>query len=64
MHDLAIPRLFATSMSLQGAYKITQKPAVAKPIAQAITDLGGTIKVIRSTNFALHSHQPAHHGTP
>ncbi|MBR7834866.1 GAF domain-containing protein [Actinospica durhamensis] len=59
LHDLAIQRLFATSMSLQGAYKITQKPAVAKRIAQAITDLDDTIKVIRSTIFALHSHELA-----
>ena len=55
LHDLAIQRLFATSMSLQGAYKITQKPAVAERIAAAITDLDETIKVIRSTVFALHS---------
>lgn len=57
LHDLAIQRLFATSMSLQGAYKITQKPAVARRIAQAIEDLDGTIKVIRTTIFALHSHE-------
>jgi signal transduction histidine kinase len=57
LHDLAIQRLFATSMSLQGAYKITQKPAVAKRIAQAISDLDDTIKVIRSTIFALHAHE-------
>jgi signal transduction histidine kinase len=57
LHDLAIQRLFATSMSLQGAYKITQKPAVAKRISQAIADLDDTIKVIRSTIFALHSHE-------
>jgi signal transduction histidine kinase len=57
LHDLGIQRLFATSMSLQGAYKITQKPAVARRIAQAIEDLDGTIKVIRTTIFALHSHE-------
>jgi signal transduction histidine kinase len=56
LHDLAIQRLFATSMSLQGAYKITRKPAVAERIATAITDLDDTIKVIRSTIFALHAH--------
>ena len=56
LHDLAIQRLFATSMSLQGAYKITQKPAVAKRIAQSISDLDDTIKVIRSTIFSLHAH--------
>ena len=64
LHDLAIQRLFATSMSLQGAYKITQKPAVAKRIAQAITDLDDTIKVIRSTIFALHSHELALNDAP
>ncbi len=57
LHDMAIQRLFATSMSLQGAYKITQKSAVARRIAQAIEDLDGTIKVIRTTIFALHSHE-------
>ncbi|HEV2635996.1 MAG TPA: GAF domain-containing protein [Actinocrinis sp.] len=57
LHDLAIQRLFATSMSLQGAYKITEKPAVARRIARAITDLDETIKVIRSTIFALHAHE-------
>lgn len=64
LHDLAIQRLFATSMSLQGAYKITQKPAVAKRISQAITDLDDTIKVIRSTIFALHSHELGAAGAP
>jgi signal transduction histidine kinase len=57
LHDLAIQQLFATSMSLQGAYKITQKAAVARRISQAITDLDQTIKVIRSTIFALHAHE-------
>jgi len=56
LHDMAIQRLFATSMSLQGAYKITDKPAVARRIATAVSDLDDTIKVIRSTIFALHSH--------
>jgi signal transduction histidine kinase len=64
LHDLAIQRLFATSMSLQGAYKITQKPAVAKRIGQAISDLDDTIKVIRSTIFALHSHELAEDEAP
>src|ERR1700738_3929103 len=56
LHDMAIQRLFATSMSLQGAYKITDKPAVARRIASAVADLDDTIKVIRSTIFALHAH--------
>jgi signal transduction histidine kinase len=57
LHDLAIQRLFATSMSLQGAYKITEKPAVARRISQAVADLDDTVKVIRSTIFALHAHE-------
>jgi signal transduction histidine kinase len=44
LHDLAIQRLFATSMSLQGAYKITAKPEVARRVAQAVTDLDETIR--------------------
>jgi len=56
LHDLAIQRLFATSMALQTAYKITEKPAVARRIAQSVADLDETIKVIRSTIFSLHAH--------
>lgn len=53
----AIQRLFALSMSLQGAYKITEKPAVAARLAQGITDLDDTVKVIRSSIFSLNSHE-------
>ncbi len=56
LHDLAIQRLFATSMALQTAYKVTEKPAVARRIAQSVADLDETIKVIRSTIFSLHAH--------
>jgi signal transduction histidine kinase len=44
-------------MSLQGAYKITAKPEVARRVAQAVTDLDETIRVIRSTIFSLNAHQ-------
>ena len=57
LHDLAIQRLFATSMSLQGAYKITGKPEVARRVTQAVADLDETIRVIRSTIFSLHAHE-------
>jgi len=57
LHDLAIQRLFATSMSLQSAYKITGKPEVARRVTQAVTDLDETIRVIRSTIFSLHAHE-------
>ncbi|HEU5427462.1 MAG TPA: GAF domain-containing sensor histidine kinase [Actinocrinis sp.] len=56
LHDLAIQRLFAISMALQTAYKVTEKPAAARRIAQSVTDLDETIKVIRSTIFSLHAH--------
>jgi len=48
LHDLAIQQLFATSMSLQGAHKIAEERAVAGRIAQAIADLDGTIRLLRS----------------
>ncbi|HTJ72484.1 MAG TPA: GAF domain-containing protein [Actinospica sp.] len=57
LHDLAIQRLFATSMSLQAAYKITRNPEVARRVNQAIGDLDETIKVIRSTIFSLSAHE-------
>jgi signal transduction histidine kinase len=57
LHDLAIQRLFATSMSLQSAYKITAKPEVARRIVQAVADLDETIQVIRSTIFSLNAHE-------
>ena len=57
LHDLAIQRLFATSMSLQGAYKITAKPEVARRVVQAVADLDETIRVIRSTIFSLNAHE-------
>jgi signal transduction histidine kinase len=57
LHDLAIQRLFATSMSLQSAYKITEKPEVARRVVQAVADLDETIRVIRSTIFSLNAHE-------
>ena len=60
LHDLAIQRLFATSMSLQGAYKITEKPEVARRVVQAVADLDETIRVIRSTIFSLNAHGMDH----
>jgi signal transduction histidine kinase len=53
LHDLVIQRLFATGMGLSGAARLTMKPEVATRIQQAIDDLDGTIRQIRSTIFAL-----------
>jgi signal transduction histidine kinase len=57
LHDLAIQRLFATSMSLQGAFKLAETPALVGRISQAIADLDDTIKAIRSTIFALQARE-------
>jgi signal transduction histidine kinase len=56
LHDLAIQRLFATGMTLQSVLKITEKPAVRDRVNKAVSELDDTIKVIRSTIFALSEH--------
>jgi signal transduction histidine kinase len=56
LHDLAIQRLFATGMTLQSVLKITEKQAVRERVTNAVADLDDTIKVIRSTIFALSDH--------
>ncbi|GAA2003406.1 sensor histidine kinase [Catenulispora subtropica] len=56
LHDLAIQRLFAAGMTLQSVLKITEKQAVRDRVGKAVADLDDTIKVIRSTIFALSEH--------
>jgi signal transduction histidine kinase len=56
LHDLAIQRLFATGMTLQSVLKITEKQAVRDRVTKAVAELDDTIKVIRSTIFALSEH--------
>jgi len=56
LHDLAIQRLFATGMTLQSVLKITEKQAVRDRVNKAVSELDDTIKVIRSTIFALSEH--------
>ena len=56
LHDLAIQRLFATGMTLQSVLKITEKQAVRDRVHRAVSELDDTIKVIRSTIFALSEH--------
>jgi signal transduction histidine kinase len=53
LHDLAIQRLFATGMTLEGASRLIGDPQVAARVVRAVDDLDETIKVIRSTIFAL-----------
>ncbi|MCE7081285.1 GAF domain-containing protein [Streptomyces sp. ST2-7A] len=53
LHDLAIQRLFATGMTLQSAGPLIEHPAAAERVGRAVDDLDETIKIIRSTIFAL-----------
>ncbi|MFL6112865.1 MAG: GAF domain-containing protein [Catenulispora sp.] len=56
LHDLAIQRLFAAGMTLQSVLRITEKQAVRDRVGRAVTELDDTIRVIRSTIFALSEH--------
>ena len=59
LHDLVIQRLFATAMSLEGAVRGMQPQEKVERVRQAVDDLDGTIKEIRTSIFALQ--QPAPH---
>jgi signal transduction histidine kinase len=52
LHDTVIQRLFATGLALEGSLRLAT-PEVAERIEQAVTELDGTIRQIRSTIFAL-----------
>ncbi|MGP3974490.1 GAF domain-containing protein [Streptomyces sp. 8N114] len=53
LHDLAIQRLFATGMTLQSAGRLIERTEAAERVNRAVDDLDETIKIIRSTIFAL-----------
>ncbi|MES5824798.1 PAS domain S-box protein [Streptomyces sp. RG80] len=54
MHDLVIQRLFAGALTLQSTLgRITDRPQVTERIQRVVNDLDDTIKVIRSTIYAL-----------
>lgn len=59
LHDLIIQRLFATGMQLEGAVRlITQRPEdAAARVHQAVDDLDGTIRELRSTIYGLQAPQ-------
>ncbi|MFI2031230.1 sensor histidine kinase [Streptomyces buecherae] len=59
LHDLAIQRLFATGMTLQSAGRFIQHTGAADRVARAVDDLDETIKIIRSTIFALRARDDA-----
>ncbi|GAB3659720.1 two-component system sensor histidine kinase [Nocardioides korecus] len=53
LHDLVIQRLFAVGLSLQGAARLSESPALTRRVEQAVDDLDATIKDIRRTIFEL-----------
>ncbi|GJF34485.1 histidine kinase [Kitasatospora sp. NE20-6] len=53
LHDLAVQRLFATGMTLQGATRFIEHPEASERVLRAIDDLDETAKTIRSTIFGL-----------
>ncbi|GGX79640.1 hypothetical protein GCM10010358_37290 [Streptomyces minutiscleroticus] len=53
LHDLAIQRLFATGMTLQSAGRFIDHAEASERVLRAVGDLDETIKIIRSTIFAL-----------
>ncbi|MFF9479281.1 GAF domain-containing protein [Streptomyces sp. NPDC014733] len=59
LHDLAIQRLFATGVTLQGARRFVDHPEAADRLARATEDLDATIKIIRSTIFGLRARDPS-----
>ncbi|MFJ9084462.1 MULTISPECIES: GAF domain-containing sensor histidine kinase [unclassified Streptomyces] len=54
LHDLAIQRLFASGLSLQSVLnRLTDQPETAQRVQRVVEDLDDTIKVVRSTIYAL-----------
>ncbi|MFP3989756.1 GAF domain-containing protein [Streptomyces sp. E11-3] len=57
LHDLAIQRLFASGLSLQSVLnRLTDRPDAAERVQRVVDDLDDTIKVVRSTIYALRQH--------
>lgn len=53
LHDVAIQRLFAAGMTLQGVAQLVDNPDVQDVVMRTVDDLDETIRLIRSTIFAL-----------
>ncbi|WP_406732573.1 sensor histidine kinase [Streptomyces sp. NBC_01794] len=63
LHDLAIQRLFTDGLTLQSTLaQVADRPQVADRIQQVVDGLDDTIKIIRSTIYALHQ-RPSHEDT-
>ncbi|WP_327673359.1 GAF domain-containing sensor histidine kinase [Kitasatospora sp. NBC_00458] len=57
LHDLAIQRLFATGMTLQGATRFIEHPEATDRVLRAIDDLDDTARTIRATIFGLRARE-------
>jgi PAS domain S-box-containing protein len=58
LHDTVIQRLFAIGLSLQGAVARAVSDPALERMHEAIDDIDGTIRDIRSAIFALHARRP------
>ncbi len=59
LHDLAIQRLFAAGMTLQGTQRFVDHPEALERLSRTVDDLDDTIEIIRSTIFGLRTHGAA-----
>ncbi|MFF5209621.1 GAF domain-containing protein [Streptosporangium sp. NPDC000396] len=53
LHDVVIQRLFAVAMTLMSTARLVDRPEASSRLQNAIDELDGTIRQIRSTIFAL-----------
>ncbi|MEU6091386.1 GAF domain-containing protein [Streptomyces sp. NPDC047085] len=64
LHDLVIQRLFAGALSLQSTLgRVSDRPQVSERIQRVVDDLDDTIKIIRSTIYALREHDRSRRGS-
>lgn len=63
LHDVVIQRLFAIAMTLMGVARFVERSEASDRLQNAIDELDGTIRQIRSTIFALQTpHQEGDRG--
>ncbi|QKV97115.1 GAF domain-containing sensor histidine kinase [Streptomyces sp. NA02950] len=64
LHDLVIQRLFAGALTLQSTLgRVSDQPQVSERIQRVVDDLDDTIKIIRSTVYALREHDHSRRGS-
>ena len=64
LHDLVIQRLFAGALSLQSTLgRVSDRPQASERIQRVVNDLDDTIKIIRSTIYALRERDQARRGS-